>query len=767
MLFFFGILLPIIALAVEVSMNASADIYVDPIPTWWHTLLVASVPALNAICMLAVSRGASHRRTTWLVLNGLAIAIGGVYALIYVPISIFAVFGVMFFGYGLLPLSPILSFVCSLAICSQILQLTQHELPRRKPWNTSLAFGLSIVLGIAAIAAGELPSWITEQGVQLAVRGSDNQREQGLYLLRNFSSDVELASQLRRNRPRRLLGITRGVGGMRANNLFFRVTGKQLSSMLAEGNESDFLWRRPFDAGLGGEEVADRVEDLFMRTSRMDTKIDAETSVAYTEWTMAFRNDSIVAQEARAQILLPPGAVVSRLTLWINGEPREAAFSSTGKVRSAYQEVAVVRRRDPVLVTWKGKDRVLMQCFPVPANSGTMKVRLGITAPVTWSAESGAIELPRIIERNFEAKNLKHTVWADSDSELAANNDQLTPKSKGDQFALAGGLTSKQLATTELKIMQPPRADSFKVETEDVILAGSMQEQRQGQPKHLIFLVDGSLGMRSRLQQIAESIQTIAELTRVDVLFAGDQVSDLTSFANDAKQLADAMKSNASAGGCDNSAALVEAWDSATNDSEIVWIHGVQPLLTRNNDALDQRIKNDFTAPTLWDLQLRTGPNRVMERFHDRLEVERISSTGDVKSDLNTWWTSLEEPTWNVAWEKSERSAGEELISQPRAGDLWAFARVGKLLRKSVATPGKTFALRDEATKFAAASHLVTPVSGAVVLETQAQYDRHGLVPEDQKFKQTVVTPEPSSGLLMLLSILPVVHWVRRQRRRR
>ena len=62
--------------------------------------------------------------------------------------------------------------------------------------------------------------------------------------------------------------------------------------------------------------------------------------------------------------------------------------------------------------------------------------------------------------------------------------------------------------------------------------------------------------------------------------------------------------------------------------------------------------------------------------------------------------------------------------------------------------------MRNEATQFAAAKHLVTPVSGAVVLETQAQYERAGLVPEDQK--QIVGTPEPSGGMLMVLSLLPL-----------
>ena len=96
---------------------------------------------------------------------------------------------------------------------------------------------------------------------------------------------------------------------------------------------------------------------------------------------MDFKNQSNFQREARAKIKLPPGAVVSRLTLWINDEEREAAFAARGKVTEAYTQV-VRRRRDPVLVTTAGPDRILVQCFPVPPDGRTMKIRIGITAPL-------------------------------------------------------------------------------------------------------------------------------------------------------------------------------------------------------------------------------------------------------------------------------------------------------------------------------------------------------------------------------------------------
>jgi hypothetical protein len=81
--------------------------------------------------------------------------------------------------------------------------------------------------------------------------------------------------------------------------------------------------------------------------------------LAYLEWTLEFRNDSQRLQEARAQIALPTGGFVSRVTLWVDGEEREAAFAARADVRKAYERV-VKKQRDPLLVTTNGPDRLIL-----------------------------------------------------------------------------------------------------------------------------------------------------------------------------------------------------------------------------------------------------------------------------------------------------------------------------------------------------------------------------------------------------------------------
>src|SRR5262249_16953706 len=180
----------------------------------------------------------------------------------------------------------------------------------------------------------------------------------------------------------------------------------------------------------GGTQVGGRVKGLTMESSRIDGSISGDDAVAYLEWTVAFRNTEWADREARLQLALPPGGVVSRATLWVGGEEREAAYGGRNEVRAAYQRVAVQQRRDPLLITTRGADRLLAQAFPVPRNGGTIKFKVGITAPVEITDPSKAqLALPAIVDRNFSfAPDVTHSVWIESKRLLATSAPGLTAR---------------------------------------------------------------------------------------------------------------------------------------------------------------------------------------------------------------------------------------------------------------------------------------------------------------------------------------------------
>ncbi len=154
-----------------------------------------------------------------------------------------------------------------------------------------------------------------------------------------------------------------------AREIYYRLHGVPFNARPApfeKGKRTRFADFQ-FDDDHGGTQVGGRLKGLHLVSSRIDGSISGDDAVAYLEWTVEFRNSEAIAREARLQLALPPGGVVSRATAVGQRRGARGGLWRAREVRAAYQRVAVQQRRDPLLVTTKGADRVLAQAFPVPA----------------------------------------------------------------------------------------------------------------------------------------------------------------------------------------------------------------------------------------------------------------------------------------------------------------------------------------------------------------------------------------------------------------
>ena len=202
------------------------------------------------------------------------------------------------------------------------------------------------------------------------------------------------------------------------------------------------------------------------------------------------------------------------MTLWVNGEEREAAFASRSQTRKAYQKIAVERRRDPVLVTTSGPDQILMQCFPVPADGGKMKIRFGITSPLDMlDLQNGRVRLPAMVERNFNLKDgLKHSVWLESRSELEGDESFFRQGSlKDGDFTLQGKLLDDELLAVEssIQVIHPEAVTQVWTEAleKDHVVVQRLIEQKAQPLKSTVVVIDGSVSMASYFDEIHESHQ--------------------------------------------------------------------------------------------------------------------------------------------------------------------------------------------------------------------------------------------------------------------
>jgi hypothetical protein len=781
LLFMFGIILPFGTLVFEVVTGWCTELLFDPIPTIGHALLVAVVPGANFLVWLALTKD-YRRNLVWLGLaNGAAIAISAYYALLFIPVLPIAVMGlaaIIYFGLGLLsflPMAPMFSFLCALRYrrLARLKLCAGGRLPGS--WRGAL-------LAAALLMAVSLPGFVTKLGLRLAASPNPETSITGIKWLRTMGRDdimlracyqipsgpVDLASWA--------IFADGDITTEKARKVYFRVTGKAFNTKPApdiwagRGGRWQGADEFDFDMEQGGEVVAGRLKGLSLSDSRIDGSVDAGAALGYLEWTMVFRNDSSQQREARAQILLPPDAVVSRLTLWINGEEREAAFGGRSRVREAYQNV-VRRRRDPVLVTTCGPDRILMQCFPVPPNGGEMKTRIGITVPLVLAkADSGLLVLPRMLERNFGiAADKTHSIWIEGDGAFSSEVAEfLEEKPTETTFAIRGDIKTDALNSPKTSIEVSRDASILNSWAGDSVGRGQhgvlqvLKETAAAVPDRIVVVIDGSHGMGDYISDIAAAIEASTPESTFAVLVASDRVIEVSgvgdSTPDKARVAAKELRGLKCVGGQDNTPALLAGWDLAAQSDQgvVLWIHGPQRYLLSAGEQLRQRLTRRPGGPVLYEIQTAHGPDRLIEKMDGLIPVRHVCRKGEFQDDLTSLLRSWQATTriWTAERERKPlKELPRENIkeSSRHLVRLWAHDRVmddfasGDKLRIEAAT---AMGLRYS---------LVTPLTGAVVLENQQQYRDAGLEPVPPGSVPTV--PEPEIWAMIIIALFLIV-WV-------
>ncbi|MBK0380705.1 XrtN system VIT domain-containing protein [Mucilaginibacter segetis] len=116
-----------------------------------------------------------------------------------------------------------------------------------------------------------------------------------------------------------------------------------------------------------------------------NVKLFPEYRLAYTEKTLTIKNNTGWAwnqQEAIYTFHLPEGAVVSSLSLWINGREEKSRLTTKAKADSAYQQVVGVEQHDPSVVHWQEGNTISVRVFPCTSQENR-KFRIGITSPLS------------------------------------------------------------------------------------------------------------------------------------------------------------------------------------------------------------------------------------------------------------------------------------------------------------------------------------------------------------------------------------------------
>lgn len=249
------------------------------------------------------------------------------------------------------------------------------------------------------------------------------------------------------------------------------------------------------------------------------------------------------------------------------------------------------------------------------------------------------------------------------------------------------------------------------------------------------MVVDDSASLRGKSDQIRSFLTTSLPTTET-AYFVASATPSISTGAGAASQLS-------FTGGVDNAKSLEAAirWLSGKPNGVLLWLHGQQPIGKESNQGLEQVLERSNSHFTLVDCPLADGTNTLIGNF---MRTKGIRTVGlRALGDFASVAVGNHLPAWTYTT-TTDLPANAKAVSDTLC--RWHALEQYRALETTN---------QEAAIALAAKYQVVTPLTGAVVLERASDYAMHGLKQADPKTAQTVPTiPEPSSTMLLLLSLM-------------
>ena len=294
-----------------------------------------------------------------------------------------------------------------------------------------------------------------------------------------------------------------------------------------------------------------------------------------------------------------------------------------------------------------------------------------------------------------------------------------------------------------------------------------------GDNKNVVCLVvDGSKGMGESNINWPNFLRAFNGGTQLNVIIAQDEPELWQEdFTADYSTATEWISSHEYAGGCDPVPALEMAWDLCSNEKgngTIIWIHAPYPVSVNPVGGLRQRL---FRRPAdangkgikIYDVAIKPGPNRIMDKLGDLASVERLPVIGSIDTTLVSLAEYLNigclKRKYSLIFKENKNSFPPGAISTTgHLARLGVFNHIRQLARMP------KVADRQPAAELAIRTRLVTPVSGAVVLERAEQYSEFALDPTANS-ENIPAIPEPEEWALIIIAILALLILYYKRRR--
>jgi hypothetical protein len=378
---------------------------------------------------------------------------------------------------------------------------------------------VGVLLSVIAFIGAEARPWSIRLAELKAVSTEASERNAGLRELRALDPERELRMECSDSRAAGLSGLFIPLKPTSQHELYFAVTGKPYS--LREFNNKDISFMA--DDDLKRRIVGEKVPGLSLIRSSMDGSVHPDTLSSTLNWTFVFKNGSQAPQEARSELGLPPGAVITRLTLWSHGEPQDATVAAAGKAEgftdSNWKQVSL---NSPAIVSDLGHGRMLLHCYPV-AQEEELKVSVTMVIPLKPDGSKAAsLILPTFIASNFDLAGNNHLLKLRSSGALSSSAKNLACGAiAGGEKTIAGTLTDKQLEISNLSITAARNELTRPIVLLDKMAIRLAQEDEKKREerrrraseytssqaeRQIIVMIDGSKGVNSQIADVTKAL---------------------------------------------------------------------------------------------------------------------------------------------------------------------------------------------------------------------------------------------------------------------
>jgi hypothetical protein len=694
---FFGVILPILAIFVELNFRICATSCFDPFPSNLHVMLFSLIPLGNALVLLSMRRDLSDHYAFLCLLNGMSAGIGLTYSLMFLPLLPVSVLLILAFGFGLLGLTPLTSLLSTIGagwiICHQAKTHDTYFDPEHSKH-------LGHLLVIASIIAIELPSTLTRVHLNMASEPA-NAAEGLMWLRQHGNEEVMLrACYERSGRATDVLGSLYECGHPMnvetARRIFYQVTGKPFNSVPipmgaratmqhAQVAINGALIQDEFDVdtGIAGESVSSVARGLTLDKSQISGEFIPGTADAALTWTLELNNASAYDREARTVVKVPPNAVVNKVSLVIDGKKLESHIQVREVARATYRS-GIFTGRDPLLVSWCGPDTVLVQCYPIHKQS-VATITIGMIVPLSLESNNrGTLWMPFLQEQNFAVKAAP-CLEIRSPSKLVTNADDLSATSSKGVYCITGDLAKSKIRCDQVKFTVPIALAARPSQCLSAASAQLPTEPREtiirklpNKLTKICVLIDGSVNVAKYKEDIMNGMSKVKPaannrlgtdfilkiVSDVEILKAQNELSRgiLSAPSDPRAALANralsgviplfvqspqapiqngldvqlrSLRDFSFVGGQDNRAALEAALvDHARYpNSAIVWIHGAQPL-SQSGARIREILDAKYDSPLLYDLQLEPGANQILAGTVCSTSLERVPTSGNLQEDI-------------------------------------------------------------------------------------------------------------------------------------